>query len=37
MPTHETKEAEFWIPRHGQTNRVPVPISIEARVWAVTR
>ena len=37
VPTHETKEAEFWIPRHGQTNRVSVPISIEARVWAVTR
>ena len=37
VPTHETKEAEFWIPRHGQTNRVPVPISIKARVWAVTR
>ena len=37
VPTNETKEAEFWMPRHGQTNRVPVPISIEARVWAVTR
>ncbi len=37
VPTNETKEAEFWMPRHGQTGRVPVPISIKARVWAVTR
>ena len=37
VPTNETKEAEFWMPRHGQTNRVPVPISIKARVWAGRR
>lgn len=35
--TEETKEAEFWMPRHGQTDQDPDLHSIKARVWAVKR
>ena len=35
--TEQREVAEFWMPRHGQTNRVPVPIRIKARVWEFTR
>ena len=37
VPTEQREVAEFWMPRHGQTNRVPVPLRIKARVWAVTQ